>query len=500
MKVDNKIKSSDKLFSKITNFFCNTVNLLCISAVLILVITILAMINGVTSLFLSSNNSPGYIHTEGTIYKEIDGGYVVNELVLESGSELPSAKDYFNEEYQLANDVKISYFDMKNEELDVDDFTVKVNNTYFVKGIHDIFVTIFNDNQEYSASVSILDTTTPEVTVREYTINQGDSYSPKDFIVTYLDNSSIEEYTAEFVDDEEYEEIGDYPVTINVCDTSSNCIDVETKLIIVEKEPEVIESPSNDTPASSSSSTSQVVSQKKPNSGTTSKPSSNNSGNSGNSSSNGNSGSGNSGNSGNTGGNSSGGNSGSGSTGNNNSNSNNNNNINNQKSTDPEFWALIAKAQAYYDNPSNAQEIEYVEDTFITKTNASRASAGVPSLALDRELCLLAQARIREYESLNWSEAEQYIHRRPDGRDFSTIFKDYGYVAGVTSDKQRHYGENYVSVLGGPNYSNDGAFRLLDNSPGHHANIVSKNYTKMGIAKGIDPKTKRIFWIQLFSS
>ncbi len=115
-------------------------------------------------------------------------------------------------------------------------------------------------------------------------------------------------------------------------------------------------------------------------------------------------------------------------------------------------------------------------------------------------MCLLAQTRIREYESIGWDESPKYIHKRPDLRDFSTIFKDYGYVAGIYSDNQRHYGENYVSVLGGNNMSNDGAFKLLHNSPGHYANIVGPYYSKMGIAKGIDPVTKRLFWIQLFSS
>lgn len=480
----NDNKQSISFLKQVKNWFSRTSNLLCIGASILFVLSFTFMLAGIKALFVGSS-SQIYLYEDGIKYVGIEDGFVINELVLESGSALPTTRDYFNENYKLSDDASIKYYSMDNKEISEDEFTVTVGDTKFVKGIQDIIVSIFNGNEQYDASVSILDTTTPEVSLGNYTIKEGDSYSPENFVVSYFDNSSDDNYSAGFIGESHFEDVGNHDVTIEICDMANNCIQSDAQLIIEEKE-EVPEETITQIPTNSGT-TKQTVSQKKPSGGsgstgnnkptTPTKPS--------------------------TGVN----------TGNNNNNNNtsnnpnkdyNSDNINNanntQKSEDPNFWALIDYAQSFYDNPALAEEHKFVEETFIKKTNADRQQAGVPPLTLDRTLCLLAQARIREYESLGWNESSEFMHKRPDRRDFSTIFKDYGYVAGVYSDNTRHYGENYVSVLRGPNYNNDGAFNLLHNSPGHYANIVGKYYTKMGIAKGIDPKTNRFYWIQLFAS
>lgn len=473
-------KNGNKEMSKFRRLF-KTSNLLCLAAIVLFFISISFMLQGLVSLLIDSDENV-YVYEEGVKYVETEKGLVIRELVLESGAQLPDAKDYFKEAQSISDKASIKYFSMENKEIGVDDFTVQVDNTYFVKGIRDILVTILNNGEEYNASVSILDTTTPQVTVKDLTITEGEEVTPKSFIISYFDNSSLTDYTARFMEDYDFTKPGQYDkVKIETCDLGDNCVETTSKLTVLEKpeEPKPIVKP-KDSPDSSASTTTQSVSQKKPNGGTTTNPSGNN----------GNNGGGNNGNSGN------------GSV-NGNNNYNNGNNItdttNAQKSTDPNFWKLVDKAKSYIKDPNNASEISKVRDTFITKTNATRAAAGVAPLQLDEDLCIMAQTRIFEYESIGWNESDTYMHKRPDQRDFSTIFKDYGYVAGVYQG-QRFYGENYVSVLYGANYNNDGAFNLLRNSSGHYANIVGVFYTKMGIAKGYDPVTHRLFWIQLFAS
>ena len=116
-------------------------------------------------------------------------------------------------------------------------------------------------------------------------------------------------------------------------------------------------------------------------------------------------------------------------------------------------------------NYSSGQEmIEYI--------NEERAAQGADALELDSQLTDAAMQRAAEI-------AYYCEHIRPDGTYFNTVCG-------------RAYGEN----IAGGNSTASGTFTQWMNSDGHRANMMSTNYTKIGIGhfthNGVD------FWVQLF--
>ena len=77
----------------------------------------------------------------------------------------------------------------------------------------------------------------------------------------------------------------------------------------------------------------------------------------------------------------------------------------------------------------------YLERSMMDRVNSHRREAGLTELQISDRLCAIAS--VRAYEgSQSWS------HQRPDGRDYATIFQDYGYSAGTV-------GENLLYTSGG---------------------------------------------------
>ena len=114
-------------------------------------------------------------------------------------------------------------------------------------------------------------------------------------------------------------------------------------------------------------------------------------------------------------------------------------------------------------------------DEVIRLINEERAAAGKPALKKNSELCENAQLRAKEI-------GEYFSHTRPDGTScFTAITVPYGYA-----------GENIA--MGQRN-----AAEVMDcwmNSSGHRQNILSSNYTSVGV--GYDPSTN--CWVQIFIS
>lgn len=116
----------------------------------------------------------------------------------------------------------------------------------------------------------------------------------------------------------------------------------------------------------------------------------------------------------------------------------------------------------------------------INLVNQERAKEGLPALTYDAEIEKAALVRAKETE-------ESFSHTRPDGRQFSTALTE----AGVTF---RGAGENIAYGQKTPEQVMQGWM----NSPGHRANIMNKNYTKIGVgyyqnANGVN------YWTQLFT-
>lgn len=110
--------------------------------------------------------------------------------------------------------------------------------------------------------------------------------------------------------------------------------------------------------------------------------------------------------------------------------------------------------------------------------NEEREKYGVPSLILDQELLEGANIRARELP-------DSYSHTRPDGTNCFTVLRYHN----------AYKGEN---IAAGYVYSKD-AMDAWMNSPGHRANILSKDFTKLGIGYYYKENSGyKHFWVQMF--
>ena len=118
-----------------------------------------------------------------------------------------------------------------------------------------------------------------------------------------------------------------------------------------------------------------------------------------------------------------------------------------------------------------AEDTSTVNSKFLSDINALRASKGLGSLSIDQSLVSVAKVRAQE-ASTTWS------HTRPNGTQG---------IAMLPKDKWR--GENLAYVQYGtftftPS-EQQGAeelmFANLKASPTHYANMVHKDFTKIGI-------------------
>lgn len=127
------------------------------------------------------------------------------------------------------------------------------------------------------------------------------------------------------------------------------------------------------------------------------------------------------------------------------------------------------------DESSSASDAEAYIDEVIRLINEERAAAGKPALKKNDELCKNAQVRVLEIGSY-------FSHTRPDGTDcFTAITVPYGYA-----------GENIAMGQRTPKE----VMECWMNSSGHRKNILSSNYTSVGV--GYDPSTN--CWVQIFIS
>lgn len=122
------------------------------------------------------------------------------------------------------DDIKVTY---------PEDFNISIPGTYNIE------LTI--DEKNYSTVLNIIDTTKPELVVKEKTIKESDTYNAKDFVDSCNDNSTktcvIEFYKG--IDEEgneitysNYKEAGTYAIKISAKDDSGNETVQETKLTI----------------------------------------------------------------------------------------------------------------------------------------------------------------------------------------------------------------------------------------------------------------------------
>ncbi len=100
----------------------------------------------------------------------------------------------------------------------------------------------------------------------------------------------------------------------------------------------------------------------------------------------------------------------------------------------------------------------------LSLVNKEREKAGISPLAMDEELVKIARLKSQDLIDKNY-----FSHQSPTYGDPFTMMKNFG----VTYS---YAGENLAG-----NHSVEKAHESLMNSPGHRANILNPNYTKIGI-------------------
>mgnify|MGYP001041825402 CR=1 FL=1 len=114
--------------------------------------------------------------------------------------------------------------------------------------------------------------------------------------------------------------------------------------------------------------------------------------------------------------------------------------------------------------------------------NKERAKAGRKALKLDGLLNRAAMVRAKEIR-------EVFSHDRPDGSSCFSIMKEIGI-------SYRAVGENIAAGQLTP----EDVVNSWMNSEGHRANILSKDFEKLGVGYVKTGGTYKHYWVQLFSA
>ena len=142
--------------------------------------------------------------------------------------------------------------------------------------------------------------------------------------------------------------------------------------------------------------------------------------------------------------------------------------------------------------PAQQHTMTYAETELLRLINESRAEAGLNALAFNYTDYDCAEIRAKEL-------AKCYMHTRPDGRSYVTVFGDKG-VGG----NYNCFGEN---LYGTAPWFDDSVIRdfhvqyahtALMDSPGHRANILSSNFTSVALCFYYDKNRGELYLEELF--
>ena len=129
--------------------------------------------------------------------------------------------------------------------------------------------------------------------------------------------------------------------------------------------------------------------------------------------------------------------------------------------------------------PEADKELTFAEQV-VELVNQERTKAGLNAVTLDQNIASAALVRAKEIET-------SFSHTRPNGSKFSTALTEQG----VTF---KGAGENIAWGQKSP----EAVMQAWMNSEEHRANILNKNFTKIGV--GYDQNAAgRNFWTQLFT-
>ncbi len=148
-----------------------------------------------------------------------------------------------------------------------------------------------------------------------------------------------------------------------------------------------------------------------------------------------------------------------------------------------EDQAVEKKPSAETPTPEESEKPEETDtpavsdaEAVLALMNEARAEEGTAALVLDDKLCEAAEIRAKEL-------AELFSHERPDGTRCFTVLEDIGWKDGYSA-----LGENIAMGQTTPEIVMDSWM----NSPGHRANILKGEFSKVGIARYENG------WVQFF--
>ena len=132
------------------------------------------------------------------------------------------------------------------------------------------------------------------------------------------------------------------------------------------------------------------------------------------------------------------------------------------------------------ENKPEADKELTVAEQVVELVNQERTKAGLSAVTLDQNIASAALVRAKEIET-------SFSHTRPNGSKFSTALTEQG----VTF---KGAGENIAWGQKSP----EAVMQAWMNSEGHRANILNKNFTKIGVGY-YQNAAGRNFWTQLFT-
>lgn len=121
----------------------------------------------------------------------------------------------------------------------------------------------------------------------------------------------------------------------------------------------------------------------------------------------------------------------------------------------------------------------------IAGINAEREAAGVVAVTYDVTLTDMAQVRASENAANDYFVIENGKHKRPDGRNASSICEDYGQSG------------NFGEVMGRYQETPDEIVTGWHNSASHYACMTSGKYNRVGVGIAADSEGY-LYWVAIF--
>lgn len=121
----------------------------------------------------------------------------------------------------------------------------------------------------------------------------------------------------------------------------------------------------------------------------------------------------------------------------------------------------------------------------ISGINAERAAAGVSAVTYDAILTDMAQVRASENAVNDYFVIENGKHKRPDGRNASSICSDFGQT-GYFGEVMGRYQTSPVEIVNG-----------WHNSATHYACMTSTKYSRVGVGVAADSEGY-LYWVAIF--